>query len=136
MWNIKLWTLNSILVECNSFIHYRLYVSSTSWALWIVIYILYIYIYIYIYTRHDEYTALIPSTISYQPLQQNVLVAVYRWCIHLHELMNFNSARYYTIFKLISLLFFLVLKIYHKTKQEKLFKQSLSNLRSTKYFSH
>ena len=27
---------SSILAECNFFIHYRLYVSCTNWALWIV----------------------------------------------------------------------------------------------------
>ena len=45
-------TLSIILTECNFFIHYHLYLSSTNWALWIVgnqTTIMYIYIYMYIY---------------------------------------------------------------------------------------
>ena len=45
-------TLSIILTECNFFIHYHLYLSSSNWALWIVgnqTTIMYIYIYIYIY---------------------------------------------------------------------------------------
>ena len=45
-------TLSIILTECNFFIHYHLYLSSTNWALWIVgnqTTIMYIYIYIYMY---------------------------------------------------------------------------------------